>query len=60
MLAITIIAILCLGLLFSILASAQAYSKKLGSSNPATNKLYALFYILILFASVSIVILYIN
>lgn len=60
MLAITIISLLCLGLLFSILASAHSHTVKSNNANKGVDRLYGLFYILILFVSVSVIVLYIK
>lgn len=59
LLALLIMALLCLGVMFFTLAAIQDYAKKTGNANKATNKLYGFFYILIGIASIALVVLYI-
>jgi hypothetical protein len=59
MLALLIMALLCLGIMFFTLAAIQDYSKKTGIGNKAANKLYGFFYILIGIAGIALVVLYI-
>lgn len=58
MLAITIIALACLSVLAAILSAAQALTRK--TNMRSTNILYTVLYVMLLFAAVSIVILYLN
>ena len=59
LLALLIMALLCLGVMFFTLAAIQDYSKKTGINNRSTDKLYGFFYILIGIASIALVVLYI-
>lgn len=58
MLAITIIALACLSILAAILSAAQALTRK--TNMRSTNILYTVLYVMLLFAAVSIVVLYLN
>lgn len=58
MLALTIISLIGLGILGTVLLGAQALSRK--QNLKSTNVLYAVLQIIVLFAAVSIIVLYLN